>query len=116
MLVAYKDDLAVLIAENTEEIEESGIDYNSVKTFDFAELYHGVIYTDIVSLEEAKKAYIRKIRNEMLKDSDGYGALDRPQTEDVISHQNWREYLRDYTKSENWWLSRPLQYEEWLSQ
>lgn len=56
----------------------------------------------------------RERRNWLLRSSDEWGVSDRPQTDDVKSHLLWREYLRNYTKADNWWKNSPLTYDEWI--
>ena len=63
--------------------------------------------------EELAKKIVKEYRNHLLKESDEWGVSDRPQTEDVIKHKEWRQYLRDYTETENWWLQKPLTFNEW---
>lgn len=78
--------------------------------------YDGYTYVKghapIPNKELAQKLY-REYRNQLLKQSDEWGVADRPQTEDVISHKEWRQYLREYTEQDNWWLQKPLTYKEW---
>lgn len=66
-----------------------------------------------VPSEETAKQLVKAYRNNLLKASDEWGVSDRPQTEEVISHKEWRQYLRDYTETENWWLQKPKTYDEW---
>jgi len=63
--------------------------------------------------QEDLKYINRERRNWLLRSSDEWGVSDRPQTDDVKLHLEWREYLRNYTKLENWWKNPPLTYEEW---
>lgn len=65
--------------------------------------------------EELAKQMVKQYRNQLLKSSDEWGVSDRPQTEEVLSHKEWRQYLRDYTETENWWLQNPLTYDEWVN-
>ena len=66
---------------------------------------------------EEKQAQTRAIRNSLLVDSDKYLMPDFP-TDDVGRelYIQYRQYLRDYTQSPNWWESQPLKYEDWVLQ
>lgn len=66
---------------------------------------------------EEKQAYIRSVRNWLLDDSDKYLMPDFP-TDDAGRelYIQYRQYLRDYTQSPDWWESEPLKYEDWLLQ
>lgn len=76
--------------------------------------------TEIVIPEptvEEKQAQVRAIRNGLLNDSDKYLMPDFPiDTAGRVSYKLYRQYLRDYTQSPDWWESEPLKYEDWLLQ
>lgn len=65
---------------------------------------------------EETKENLRQMRNRFLKYSDEWAVADRPQTEEVLAHLSWRQYLRNYTNQENWWKQPPLTFEEWTAQ
>lgn len=75
---------------------------------------------EIVVLEptvEEKQEQVRAVRNGLLGDSDKYLMPDFPI--DDAGHYlyiQYRQYLRDYTKSADWWESEPLKYEDWVLQ
>lgn len=76
--------------------------------------------TEIVISEptvEEKQAQSRAIRNSLLDDSDKYLMPDFP-TDDAGRelYIQYRQYLRDYTQSPDWWESEPLKYDDWLLQ
>lgn len=76
--------------------------------------------TEIVVPEptvEEKQAQSRAIRNSLLDDSDKYLMPDFP-TDDAGRelYIQYRQYLRDYTQSPDWWESQPLKYEDWVLQ
>lgn len=66
---------------------------------------------------EEKQAQTRAIRNGLLDDSDKYLMPDFP-TDDAGRelYIQYRQYLRDYTQSPDWWESKPLKYDDWLLQ
>lgn len=67
---------------------------------------------------EELQAHIRSIRNYLLNDTDKYVSVpDFPIDENTRNQYiEYRQYLRDYTKNENWWLSEPLVFDAWVIQ
>ena len=64
--------------------------------------------------ETEKQARVRKIRNQMLDESDKYMISDFPLTdEERVQMGLYRQYLRDYTKQDNWWESLPDSFADW---
>lgn len=64
--------------------------------------------------ETEKQARVRKIRNQMLDESDKYMISDFPLTdEERVQMGLYRQYLRDYTKQDNWWESLPDGFADW---
>jgi len=64
--------------------------------------------------EDELKQRVRSVRNEYLKDTDFTQLNDAPfTTEEKLQYAQYRQYLRDYTESENWWLSNPKTFDEW---
>lgn len=110
-------EIPVMFSEKKEILEElPGITFTKiVETNEPVENIRGKIYVGD-EIIEAKKEYIRGIRNNMLKSSDEWGVEDREKTTEVISHREWREYLRNYTKQKDWWEQNPLNFEEWKSE
>lgn len=67
-----------------------------------------------VPTEDELKAQVRAVRNQYLKQTDEFMIVDYPITDDERElYRQYREYLRDYTLSENWWESEPQKFEEW---
>ena len=65
---------------------------------------------------EQRKEQVRAVRNQYLKQTDKYMITDYPVTDDERElYKQYREYLRDYTLSENWWEHSPMTFEEWKS-
>lgn len=65
--------------------------------------------------EEELKNKVRNVRNQYLYSTDFTQLPDAPFTaEKKEQYANYREYLRDYTNQENWWLQNPLTFEEWI--
>ena len=65
---------------------------------------------------EQKKEDVRAVRNQYLKQTDKFMIMDYPITDEERElYKQYREYLRDYTLSENWWEHSPMTFEEWKS-
>lgn len=63
---------------------------------------------------EEKQAEVREVRNEYLTDTDKYMLVDFPISDDEREIcKVYRQYLRDYTKTPDWWESYPKTYDEW---
>lgn len=68
--------------------------------------------------QEVKEQEVRQARNSYLIDFvDPYQLVIRwgemSETEQGYMKE-YRQYLLDYTKEENWWEQNPMTYEEWL--
>lgn len=79
--------------------------------------YNGQWYVKGYAPEEPeteKQARVREIRNQMLDESDKYMISDFPLTdEERVQMGLYRQYLRDYTKQNNWWESLPDGFADW---
>ena len=65
---------------------------------------------------EQRKEQVRAVRNQYLEQTDKYMIADYPISDDERElYKQYREYLRDYTLSENWWEHSPKTLEEWKS-
>lgn len=66
---------------------------------------------------EELQGKVRCVRNYYLGGTDKYVSVpDFPiSDEEREMYKVYRQYLRDYTKSENWWLEEPKTFEEWLT-
>lgn len=66
--------------------------------------------------EEELKMQVRLIRNSYLSNTDFTQLPDSPFTaEGKAQYAEYREYLRNYTDTSNWWLQNPKTFEEWKS-
>ena len=64
--------------------------------------------------EDELKTNVRRVRNEYLQYYDFTQLVDAPFTdEEKAVYAEYRQYLRDYTEGENWWLQNPKTFEEW---
>lgn len=65
--------------------------------------------------EDELKDEVRSVRNSYLSYWDFTQLDDAPFTDDEKSkYREYRQYLRDYTNGENWWLQNPDDWETWL--
>lgn len=112
-------DFKALIANTREELENNlFIKFDRIDESEFAEICNGVIYTDRVELETAKKTFIRARRDALLATevdpvvSNSLRWADMSE-EDKQLYTDYRTYLLDYTKADDWWLSEPKTFDEW---
>lgn len=69
---------------------------------------------EVKESEIDKQNRVRGIRNQMLDESDKYMVSDFPLTdEERYQMKLYRQYLRDYTKQDNWWESLPDSFADW---
>ena len=65
---------------------------------------------------EELQAEVRAVRNRYLQETDKYMIADYPLTEEERQKvKAYREYLRDYTLTENWWQNKPQGFNEWIN-
>lgn len=119
MFIGYQNDLKAFVAETREELENlQFVELTNIEEVPFAEMYNGVIYDNQEELTTAKQDFVRSIRNQYLVDYVD-GAVSNPLRWADMSQElkdmytNYRLYLLNYTKEENWWKSLPLTLEEW---
>lgn len=63
---------------------------------------------------EQKEAEVRAVRKQYLYDTDIFMLPDFPITEEEeAQYIQYREYLRNYPETENWYEQNPLTFEEW---
>lgn len=79
--------------------------------------YNGLWYVKGYAPEESeddKQIRVRAIKNSYLNFTDYTQLPDSPFTSvEKKQYADYREYLRNYTKNENWWESEPDTFEEW---
>lgn len=100
------------VGTNTEFYKSIGM-----TEMDVEQAYNGQWYVKGYAPEEPeteKQARVRGIRNQMLDESDKYMVSDFPLTdEERVQMGLYRQYLRDYTKQDNWWESLPDGFADW---
>lgn len=119
MFIGYQNNLPVFIRETREELENiPQVTFDKIEEVDFAEMYNGVVYLSDEDLIHAKQDFIRNIRNNYLVEYVD-GAVSNPLRWADMSQElkdmyiNYRQYLLDYTNTENWWEQNPLTLDEW---
>ena len=61
-----------------------------------------------------KKADVRSVRNQYLKQTDEFMIVDYPITStQKTKYKQYRTYLRDYTLTEDWFEHEPMSFSEW---
>lgn len=64
--------------------------------------------------EDELKERVREVRNGYLQDTDFTQLNDAPfTTEQKSLYAEYREYLRNYTETEEWWLENPKTFDKW---
>ena len=111
MFVAIKDNK--IIAHN-ETGEFPCLVYDEVKEIDDVTLVqvNGEFLPDTDEKAiELQKAQIRSKRDSLLQKTDKFMISDYPISEDERQKiKLYREYLRDYTLTENWWQQEPKEF------
>ena len=63
---------------------------------------------------EQKQEMVRVVRNGYLSATDFTQLADAPfSVAEKATYAEYRQYLRDYTKGEDWWEQNPATFEEW---
>lgn len=105
-------EVSVGVGTNTEFYKSIGM-----TEMDVEQAYNGQWYVKGYAPEEPetdKQNRVRGIRNQMLDESDKYMISDFPLTdEERVQMGLYRQYLRDYTKQNNWWESLPDGFADW---
>ena len=64
--------------------------------------------------EDELKAKVRAVRDSYLLATDYTQLPDAPFTpEQKAQYAEYREYLRNYTETEEWWLNNPMDFNSW---
>ena len=103
------------------DLEKKQEEYSEVAAWCNANGYHieddGTYYKVVKNAEpteEEIKAAVRGVRNGYLQDTDFTQLPDAPFTsEEKLQYAQYRQYLRDYTDTADWWLEYPKTFDEW---
>ena len=118
--IGLQNDLIAFVADTREELENLPcVELTEIKEVEFAESYNSVIYIDPTELQTAKETVIRAVRNQYLVEYVDAVVSNPLRWVDMSADEqtqitNYRRYLLDYTNAENWWLTNPLTFEEWV--
>ena len=117
MFKALKDDKIIAINETG---EFPCLVYDSIEEDTEHQLSDYIHYDGqfvLTSSDEAivqRKEQVRAVRNQYLEQTDKFMIADYPITDEERElYKQYREYLRDYTLTDNWWESNPLTFEKW---
>ena len=117
MFKAIKDDKIIAINETGEFpclVHDSVEEDTEHSIADYLQVNGEFVLTSSAEAIEQKKAEVRAVRNQYLKQTDEFMIVDYPITStQKAKYKRYRTYLRDYTLTENWWKSEPLKFEEW---
>lgn len=118
MFIGYQNNVARYVKTTREELEViPHVTFDKIEEVPFAEEFNGVIYTSEEGLNQAKANDVRAVRNSYLEEYVDPKQLvmvwDSLSADDKQMYADYRTYLLDYTKSENWWLGYPMTLEEW---
>lgn len=112
-IIAISDIDSKFFMMNLDSIEED----NNHNSNDY-EQYNGEYILKSEIPQSKKEDDVRNIRNNYLeKYVDPYQLTLRWNSlsdEEQINIRDYRQYLLDYTETENWWKENPLTYIEWL--
>ena len=79
--------------------------------------YNGLWYVAGKAPQESqaeKEQKVRAVRNCYLSMTDFTQLPDAPiTTEEKAQYAGYRQYLRDYTNTANWWQQYPLDFDSW---
>lgn len=66
--------------------------------------------------DEEKKARVRQVRNQYLKQTDEFMIVDYPISDEERGlYRQYRVYLRTYPECRDWYKANPKTYEEWYA-
>lgn len=75
--------------------------------------YYKTVKNPEPSIDELK-SQVRSVRDSYLQETDFTQLPDAPfATEEKFLYKQYREYLRNYTQKENWWLENPMDFNSW---
>lgn len=117
MYLGYQNDKIAFIAETKEELENMPcVSLDKIEETDKTYFLHNGEYVYEISVGELQEE-VRAIRNNYLEIYVDPKQLvlvwDSLSEDDKKLYTDYRIYLLDYTKNENWYLQNPKTLEEW---
>lgn len=80
---------------------------------DFVQVNGEYVLTSSEEAVEQMKSEIRAVRNQYLADTDKFMISDFPITEEERArYRAYRQYLRDYTKTDGWFNKEPAAFDD----
>lgn len=117
MFKAIKDNKIIAINETGyfPLLDHDGVKYDSDHTTaDYVHVNGEYVLTSSAEAIEQKKSDVRAVRNRYLERTDKFMLTDYPITdEEREEYKQYREYLRDYPETENWWENPPKDFSTW---
>ena len=118
MFLGYQNDKIVFVAETKEELENLPcVTLDKIEETDKEYFLHNGEYVCEIPVEE-QQAEVRAVRNSYLEKYVDPKQLvlvwDSLSIDERNTYSDYRKYLLDYTESDNWWLSNPMTFDEWL--
>ena len=117
MFIGYQNDKIAFIAETREELENMPcVTLDKIEETDKTYFLHNGEYVCELPVE-TMQAEVRAVRNSYLEKYVDPKQLvlvwDNLSEDDKKLYTDYRIYLLDYTKNENWYLQNPKTLEEW---
>ena len=118
MFKAIKDNKIIAISETGDFpcLVHDSVEEDTEHSFsDYVQVNGEYVLTSSAEAIEQKKAEVRAVRNQYLKQTDEFMIVDYPITSTQKSkYKQYRAYLRDYPdSSEDWFEHEPMSFSEW---
>jgi len=117
MYKALKENKIIAVNDSGEFpflVYDEAVEDNQHEAADFVMVESEFVLKTETKAIEQQKEQVREVRNGYLQATDIYMIADFPITEEERNqYKAYRQYLRDYTISENWWEVGPLSFEDW---
>ena len=122
MYKATKDNKIIAISDTDSEfpcLVKDGVESDQEHTTADYDQYNGeyLLKSEIpLPADDELKYRVREIRDNALEQTDKYMISDFPITDtDRETMKQYRQYLRDYTKSDYWWERLPMTFDEYIA-
>jgi len=122
MYKAIKDNKIIAISDTDSEFKfmiKDGVETDSEHTSaDYVMVGSEYVLNDNERAIEVKKEQVRDVREQYFADYvDWYQSKplfwEEMTDEERADVAGYRQYLKDYTKSEEWWEQNPMDFETW---
>ena len=117
MYKAIKENKIIAVNDSGEFpflVYDEAVEDNQHEAADFVMVESEFVLKTETKAIEQQKSQVREVRNGYLQATDIYMIADFPISEEERNqYKAYRQYLRDYTTSENWWEVGPLSFEDW---